>query len=125
MLNQCTFLGRLTKDPVLRPTRSGKARTFFTLAVDRDSPDQNGNWITDFIDFVAWDKTAEKVCSKYNKGDLIVATGRLQPRSVTSGDGQTQMISEVVVKDCRKVITGKNNSIPKSIPAADAPADQE
>lgn len=103
MLNQCTFLGRLTRTPELRHTGTGKAVISFTLAVDRDRPDRDGNWSADFVDLVAWDKMAEKV-AKYEKGDLLYATGRWQNRPQTSQDGEKHTVVEISIEKCNRVI---------------------
>ena len=62
MLNDCTFCGRLVRDPELRRTGSGIAVTSFTLAVERDIAGQDGKRETDFIDFVAWREKGEFPC---------------------------------------------------------------
>ena len=61
MLNKIFLMGRLTRDPELRRTGSGRAVASFSLAVDRDFKSQSGEKETDFIDIVAWRNTAEFV----------------------------------------------------------------
>ena len=58
MLNRIIIMGRLTRDPELRHTQSGTAVASFSLAVDRDFKNQNGEKETDFIDVVAWRNSA-------------------------------------------------------------------
>ena len=60
MLNHIVIMGRLVRDPELRTTQSGVSVTSFTLAVDRDFKNPNGEKSTDFIDVVAWRQTAEE-----------------------------------------------------------------
>ena len=60
MLNHIVIMGRLTRDPELRRTGSGKAVASFTVAVDR-AFSQGDQKETDFIDCVAWQKTGEFV----------------------------------------------------------------
>ena len=62
MLNTAILMGRLTADPELRHTTSSIPVVRFTLAVDRSYVPQGGERQTDFIDVVAWRKTAEFVC---------------------------------------------------------------
>jgi len=120
MLNQCTFIGRLTRKPELRKTPEGSIPvTSFTIAVDRDRPDQSGNWIADFIDFVAWRKVAEKICTKYEKGDLLNVCGRLQIRQRTNREGQKQTIAEIVVTECRKLNITKRPESSEESPSND------
>lgn len=108
MLNQCTFEGRLTRTPELRRSPAGKSVTSFSIAVDRNRPDRDGNWISDFIDCVAWDRTAEKFCEKYKKGDTVIVSGRMQQRSINSNDGQKRKIHELVITECYKFNSRKN-----------------
>ena len=81
MLNHIVIMGRLTRDPEMRKTGSGIAVANFTVAVDRDFNGQDGQKETDFIDCVAWRKTAEFVQKYFSKGKMIAVSGRLQVRS--------------------------------------------
>jgi single stranded DNA-binding protein len=67
MLNRVILIGRLTADPVLSYTQSGKAVTKFALAVDRGTKGQDGQKETDFIDIRVWDKQAENVSTYVKK----------------------------------------------------------
>lgn len=98
-LNHITIMGRLSRDPELRRTDSGKSVASFTVAVDRDfSP--NGQKETDFIDCVAWQKTGEFVANYFSKGKMIVVSGRLQIRSWNDKDGNKRRNAEVVAESC-------------------------
>lgn len=97
MLNCITIMGRLTRDPELRRTDSGIPVASFTVAVDRDfSNNQSGEKETDFIDCVAWRGTGEFVDKYFNKGSMIVVSGRLQIRSWTDKEGNKRRSAEVV-----------------------------
>lgn len=72
MLNRIIIMGRLTRDPELRHTQSGTAVASFSLAVDRDFKNQNGEKETDFIDVVAWRNSAEFVSRYFTKGRMAV-----------------------------------------------------
>ena len=98
MLNRCIIMGRLTRDPELRRTQSGKAVTSVTLAVDRDFKGQNGEKETDFIDIVAWGNTAEFLCNYFSKGRMAVADGRLQIRDWTDKDGGKRRSAGIVAE---------------------------
>ena len=91
-MNVCTFIGRLGRDPEMRYTGNGKAVTSFSLAVNRDLKKDESDW----IDFVAWEKTAEIVAQYCHKGDLIGVTGSLQRREWEK-DGQKRYSYEVKV----------------------------
>ena len=92
-MNKVILLGRLTKDPQLRRTNSGKAVTSFTVAVNRQKKDDPA----DFIDCVAWENTAEFVSKYFGKGQMIAVSGRLQIRDYTDKDNQKHRVYEVVV----------------------------
>lgn len=96
MLNKIFIMGRLTRDPELRRTQSGTAVASFSLAVDRDFKNQNGEKETDFIDVVAWRSSAEFVSKYFAKGRMAVVEGRLQIRDWTDRDGGKRRSAEVV-----------------------------
>lgn len=114
MLNHITIMGRLTRDPELRYTQSQKPVTSFTLAVERDFGDKQ----TDFIDCVAWNRTAEIVHSYFHKGSMAVVSGRLQLRDWTDKDGNKRRQAEVVADN---VYFGESKSAqrPADVSAAD------
>lgn len=95
MLNHITIMGRMTKDPELRYTQSQKPVASFTLAVDRDFGDRQ----TDFIDCVAWNKTAEFVQKYFHKGSMAAISGRLQLREWTDQNGNKRRSAEVVAEN--------------------------
>lgn len=89
-------MGRITRDIELRRTPSGVAVASFTLAVDRDFKEKNGEKETDFIDVVAWKNTAEFVDKYFGKGRVAVVSGRLQIRNWTDKDGNKRRTAEVI-----------------------------
>lgn len=98
MLNHISIMGRFARDPELRRTGSGKPVTSFTLACDRDFKNsQTGEKEVDFLDFVAWNSTAELVDKYFRKGQMAVATGRLQIRQYTDKNGQKRRQAEILV----------------------------
>lgn len=101
MLNRIVLIGRLTKDPELRYTQSGKAVCAFTLAVDRPYVGADGNKETDFINIVVWNKTAENCAQYLGKGKLAAVDGRLQIRSYDGQDGQRRYVTEVIADNVR------------------------
>ena len=103
-MNVCTFIGRLGKDPEMRYTTNGKAVVAFSLAVNRDGKKDESDW----IDFVAWEKTAEVIAQYCHKGDLIGVTGNLQQRSWEK-DGQKRSVHEVKVNRIDFCGGGKKN----------------
>lgn len=100
MLNTVSLQGRMVRDPELRRTNSGKAVTSFTLACDRDFKNQQtGEKEVDFIECVAWGGTAEMVEKYFHKGQMAVATGRLQLRDWTDKNGQKRRQAEILVNN--------------------------
>ena len=91
-MNKVTLLGRLTQDPEIRYTNSGKAVASFTMAVDRPGKEK----VTDFIPVVLWNKTAETVGNYVSKGQRLLIEGRLQVRSYENSNGEKRRVTEVV-----------------------------
>lgn len=92
MLNKVELHGRLTGEPELRKTNTGKSVAGFTLAVDRDKEN------TDFIPCVAWEKRADHISDYFTKGQETVVTGRLTSRSYTDKEGKHRTAYEVAVE---------------------------
>lgn len=109
----------MTRDVELRHTQSGTAVASFTLAVDRDFKDKDGNRETDFIDCVAWRNTAEFASRYFGKGRMAVATGSLQLRDWTDKDGNKRRSAEVLV-DSMYFADSKRDSDPLDKLADDA-----
>ena len=97
MLNHITIMGRLTRDVELRRLDKGKACANVSIACDRDyAPKDGGERETDFIDIVAFGKTAEHMASYYTKGRMIIVSGRLQIRTWTDKEGNKRRNAEVI-----------------------------
>jgi single-strand DNA-binding protein len=96
MLNNINIMGRLTRDVELRRTGSGSAVASFTIACDRDIKDSSGNRGVDFVDIVAWRQLGEFIAKHFQKGSMIVVSGRLQFRGWTDRDGNKRRNAEVV-----------------------------
>lgn len=100
MLNSISIMGRLSSDPQLRRTASGKAVASFSVACERDFKNQQtGEKEVDFIECVAWGGTAEMVEKYFHKGQMAVATGRLQLRGWTDKNGQKRRQAEILVSN--------------------------
>lgn len=97
MLNKTIIMGRLTRDPEMRRLASGSGVASFTIACERDFADKSGEKETDFIECVAWHKTADFVEKYFNKGMMAVVSGRLQNRSWKDKDGNNRKTAEIVV----------------------------
>ena len=99
MINRVVLAGRPTRDPELKSTKSGTSVCSFTLAVDRNFKNKNGEREADFISCIAWKKTAEVMSQYVKKGSIIGVDGRIQTRSYDNRDGQRVYVTEVVVEN--------------------------
>lgn len=115
-MNKAVLIGRLTKEPDLRYTSTGLPVVVFSLAVDRNFKNANGEKETDFISCQAWRQTAELIAKYCHKGNRIACSGRIQTRSWTADDGQKRYVTEVVVEEVT-FLESKN-----TIPEGQAPA---
>ena len=109
-MNKVMLIGRLTRDPELRYTQSGTAVASFSLAVDRRFSNQNGEREADFINCVAWNKSAEFVANYFHKGKQMALEGRLQVRSYEGNDGQRRWVTEVVAEQIEFVGSKNDNN---------------
>lgn len=92
-MNSVNLIGRLTADPVLKQTTNKKSVCSFSLAVDRYKDD------VDFIDCVAWEKTAEAIADYLTRGRQIGITGELRTRTYKDKKGSTHKVVEVLVNN--------------------------
>lgn len=97
MINRTVLVGRLTKDVELKYTQSGQAVASFTLAVNRQFTNTQGEREADFIQCVIWRKAAENFKNFTHKGSLVGIDGRIQTRSYDNQQGQRVYVTEVVV----------------------------
>lgn len=96
MLNTVAIHGRLTATPELRHTANGIAVTSFSIAVNSGSGDKQR---VDFIDCVAWRKTAEFVCNYFSKGQEMNLNGPLRTRMFEDRNGNKRKATEVVAHE--------------------------
>ena len=95
MLNEVVLQGRITEDAELKTTPSGKSVTSFSLAVERDFS-TNDEKETDFINIVAWNKTAEFITKYFTKGKQMIVRGSLQTRKYQTQNGENRTVIEVI-----------------------------
>ena len=99
MINSVCLVGRLTRDPELKYTGSNIAVASFSLAVNRNFKDANGEREADFINCVIWRQQAENLANWAKKGALIGITGRIQTRNYENQQGQRVYVTEVVAEN--------------------------
>lgn len=96
MINNVTLVGRMTRDAELRYTPQNQAVATFSLAVNRNFKNQNGEYEADFINCVIWRQQAENLANWAKKGTLIGIIGRIQTRNYENQQGQRVYVTEVV-----------------------------
>lgn len=131
--NKVIIGGRLTADPELKTTQSGKGWCSFSVAVNRKSKDQ----ATDFFNVIAWDKTAEVITKYFHKGSCIMITGKLQTRKWQDQSGNQRFSTDIVAENVDFVDSRAESGIadpptysspadvPKAAPAPQAPTQEQ
>lgn len=97
MINNVVLVGRTTKEIELKYTSNDLPYANFTLAVNRNFKNQNGEREADFINIVIWRQQAENLANWVKKGTLLGITGRIQTRNYENQQGQRVYVAEVVV----------------------------
>ena len=98
-MNKVCMLGRLTKDVDVKYTQSTNTMVAnFTLAVNRRFK-KEGQPDADFINIVAWSKTAEFVSKYFKKGQQVGVIGRIQTRTWDDENGLKHYVTEVVAEE--------------------------
>jgi single-strand DNA-binding protein len=99
-LNKAMIIGNLGRDPEMRYTPSGQAVTQFTVAVNRNFKDHDGNWQeeTEWFRVVAWGPLAERTAEYLRKGRKVYVEGRLQTRQWEGQDGQKRYTTELIAQ---------------------------
>ena len=98
-MNKVILVGRLTKDPELRATASGFNTANFSIAVQRNFKNREGNYDADFVNCVAFRNQADFVSKYFKKGNMIGVEGRIQTRNYDAQDGSKRYVTEVVVEN--------------------------
>ena len=98
-MNKIILTGRLTKDVEVRYTPSQKIVATFSLAVNRDYKNAQGDYDADFFNVIIWGKPAELAGNTLKKGNKILVEGRVQNRSYTANDGSKKYVTEVIANN--------------------------
>lgn len=98
-MNKVILMGRLTKDPEIRFTQSNIKVAMFGLAINRRFAKQGEERQADYINIVAWDKTADFVDKYFKKGQQVGVIGRIQTRNYDDKDGKKVYVTEVVAEE--------------------------
>ena len=109
-MNNVQLIGRLTSEPTIKKTSSGKSVANFNLAVRRD----NDN--SDFISVVAWEKTADIIGKYVGKGQMIGVSGRISTRNYDGSDGKKVYVTEVLANQVHLIESRKSEEKPQVKP---------
>ena len=108
-MNNFNCIGRITRDLEVKTSQSGTTVLNNSVAINRPFKNkQTGEREADFINFVAFGKTAEIIAQYHQKGSLIGLTGRMQSRSYENSNSQKVFVTELVVNEMH--FTGSNNA---------------
>lgn len=123
-MNKVQLVGRLTRDPEIRYSQgeNATATARFSVAVNRRFKNAEGNYDADFINCVAFGKSAEFVEKYFKKGMAIGLTGRIQTGSYTNKDGQKVYTTDVVVEETEFVESKGASSVDNSNASRSAPS---
>ncbi len=109
MFNLVVLTGRLTADPELKTTTNGTNVTTFSIAVERRYRSGEERQ-TDFINIVAWQKTAEFITKYFKKGNLIGIEGSIQTRRYQDKNGNNRNVFEVIANNVQFVESKRDAS---------------
>jgi|SRR5579862_501989 len=109
-INRVVLVGRLTRDPELRTTQTGKSVCDFSIAVTKRVKPQDGSPDADFFRVTAWGQTADYVSTYLTKGRLVGLDGRLQSRKYTASDGQNREVVEIVADNVQGLDRPKDDA---------------
>ena len=123
-MNKVQLVGRLTRNPEIRYSQgeNATATARFSVAVNRRFKNSEGNYDADFINCVAFGKSAEFVEKYFKKGMAIGLTGRIQTGSYTNKDGQKVYTTDVVVEETEFVESKGASSADNSNNSRPAPS---
>ena len=109
-MNRVDLVGRLTRDPELRHTTSGRPVCQMNLKINRTFTSQSGEREADFINVIVWGKQAESVSKYMTSGRLVSVEGRLQSRSYDDKDGKKVYVTEVIAGNVQFLSSNMNNN---------------
>ena len=109
-MNKAFLIGRLTRDPELRYSSNNAPIVNFTIAIDRQYTNSEGQRDTDFINIVAFQKQAENISKYVSKGSLVAVDGRIQTRNYEDKDGKRVYVTEVVADRVQFLDTRNSNN---------------
>lgn len=110
-MNQCNFIGNLTRDVELKNTPSGAAVASFSIACNEKYTDKHGNKVekAEFVNVVVWNKLAE-ICNQYlHKGDKVYISGKMETRKWQDKEGKDRWTTEIIAREM-EMLGGKGEN---------------
>jgi single-strand DNA-binding protein len=124
LINRVVIVGRLTRDPELRTTNSGKSVVSMSIAVEKRFKPKDDSPTADFFRVQAWDKTADYCNSYLAKGRLIAVDGRIESRKFTDKEGNSREVVEIVAESVQGLDRPRDeDGTPRPPAAVSPPAD--
>jgi len=121
MLNRVMLIGRLTRDPEVRFLPSGMQVTSFSVAVNRNFKDKNGEWReeTSFFDIESYGKLAERLGTQLGKGYQILIEGSLRQDRWESPSGEKRSKVKIVADRIALIAKPGDRNIKSASPEED------
>jgi len=114
-MNHVVLVGRLTDNPVMSTTESGKQVTTVTIAVTRNFKNPDGVYESDFIRCVLWNGIASNTSEYCHVGDVIGVKGRLQSSNYDDENGKRHYVTEVVAEKVTFLSSSKNKELKEEV----------
>ncbi|MBC1920459.1 single-stranded DNA-binding protein [Listeria booriae] len=108
-MNSCNFVGRLSKDPNLTFTSTGKAVCNFTIAINKNYTNADGSRDADFLNCVIWGKRAEALANYNRKGSRVGVNARAQSRFYEAEGGKKVYVTEFYCDEVEFLENKENN----------------
>lgn len=109
-MNKCVLSGRLVSDVELKTTKNGTSVSTNCLAVRRKQKNDEGGYISDFIDFTVWGNSAEYMCRYAKKGDMILISGAIEQQKYADKNGNNRVHYEIHGEDIELLKAKTNNN---------------
>lgn len=120
-MNKITLIGRLTVQPTIKNTSTGKKVATFSLAVS-DGKDQSGQNLTQYFNCTAWDKKADVIESYVQKGHQVAIVGKLQNKTWDKPDGTKGYSTDILISEL-EMLTSKGSTTSEELPKGETNAD--
>ncbi len=109
-MNKVLLVGRLTRDPEMRTTGTGMVVTKFSVAVNHNFTDRNGERGVDYINCSAFNRQAENIAKYCKKGSLVSVEGSIRTGSYDAPDGTKKYTTDVACNQVNFLSTKNDNS---------------